>query len=177
MANKQINTEVQLYITSAIKRTVKETIDEIFKAQESAAKRNCFKEVERMLYSMPALEEKVRQDEEDLQKEVLEPTGKSKSIVRFSPGCGGGAMDLDEYTASRKASMIRTKVEVDRIRKALENISGWDYYMIIPMKYFQGSTLDEIAFEINLDKANVCRHKNRMIRQLAVLLFGVDGMN
>lgn len=172
--------EVQKIIQKSVDEAVKKAAEAIMKANKEieAAQRNYFKETERLLYSLPALRLKVAQDEEDIQNGLMKLKERSKDIVRVSSS--GGIYDIEtkeeRYIAERKASMERTKREIQRIERALETIQDDEYYDIIPMKYWDGLTAIEIAERLHCDERTYRRHKNRLINKLKVVLFGADAL-
>lgn len=167
-------------LSQSFDKQVKKAVDAIIEANRQAEEyqRNWFKETERLLYSYPALKLKVAQDEEVLKDPaaILLPAGKSKDIVRFSSHGGSCGMDLDVYTESRKASMLRTLREVQRIERALETIQEDQYYDIVPLKYFDLVQGEQIAEAMNCDERTYRRHKNRLVNKIKIILFGADAL-
>jgi RNA polymerase sigma factor (sigma-70 family) len=163
-----------------VDEAVKKAAEAIRKANEEAdaGQRNYFKETERLLYSLPALRLKVAQDEEDLQNNQIVMKRKSVDIIRFSGmGNSGNLHDPEaDYIESRKASMERTKREIQRIDRALETIQDDQYYDIIPMKYFDNYTIDDIAERFEKDASTIKRNKNRLVNKLKIVLFGADAL-
>lgn len=179
-AKTSISPEVLKIINKTVDEAVKKAAEAIKKANEEvdAEQRNYFKETEKLLYSYPALKLKVAQDEEDLQNNQMVMKRKSADIIRFSgTGYSGNLHDPEaDYIESRKASMERTKREVQRIERALETIQDDQYYDIIPMKYWDGLKLEEISERMNCDMSTVCRAKNRLVNKLKIVLFGADAL-
>jgi RNA polymerase sigma factor (sigma-70 family) len=179
-AKSTINPEVLKIINKTVDEAVKKAAEAIRKANEEAdaGQRNYFKETERLLYSLPALRLKVAQDEEDLQNNQIVMKRKSADVIRFS-GIGNNSNLYDpeaDYIESRKASMERTKREIQRIDRALETIQDDQYYEIIPLKYWDGLKLEEISERMNCDMSTVCRAKNRLVNKLKIVLFGADAL-
>lgn len=143
-----------------------------------------FKATERLLYDYPLLKEKVDQDETLLQDPdlKLEPVGRSKDIVHISNKKTRYGLDPEAYTQGLKTSMMRTRIEVMRIEKALMYIADDPYYEIIPKKYFEDKTFEKIAEEFSADYNKTCdestirRHRSRLIKTLMKLLFGADAV-
>jgi RNA polymerase sigma factor (sigma-70 family) len=179
-AKSTINPEVLKIINKTVDEAVKKAAEAIRKANEEAdaGQRNYFKETERLLYSLPALRLKVAQDEEDLQNNQIVMKRKSVDIIRFSGmGSSGNLHDPEaDYIESRKASMERTKREIQRIDRALETIQDDQYYEIIPMKYFDNYTIDDIAERFEKDASTIKRNKNRLVNKLKIVLFGADAL-
>lgn len=181
MANSTISREVIDIVKKQVEKEVKRSIEAIIKAriEFEAGQRNYFKETERLLYSLPALRLKLAQDEEDLRDGFMLPKERSKDVIVPSKG-NYGPHDPEAkeaaYIAERKRSMERTKREIQRIERALETIQDDEYYDIIPLKYWDGLSPAEIAERLNCDERTYRRHKNRLVNQLKVVLFGADAL-
>jgi RNA polymerase sigma factor (sigma-70 family) len=181
MANSTISREVIDIVKKQVEKEVKRSIEAIIKAriELDAAQRNYFKETERLLYSLPALKLKLAQDEEDLKNGLVKFRERSRDVIKPSQG-GYGPSDPEakeeRYIAERKASMERTKREIQRIERALETIQDDEYYDIIPLKYWDLLSPAEIAERLNCDERTFYRHKNRLINKLKVVLFGADAL-
>lgn len=182
MAKSTISREVIDIVKKQVEKEVKRYIEAIIKAriEFDAAQRNYFKETERLLYNYPALKLKLAQDEEDLENGLLVPKERSKDIICPSRNNNYGPHDplaqAERYIAERKASMERTRREIQRIDRALEAIQDDEYYDIIPLKYWDLLQPAEIAERLNCDERTFYRHKNRLVNKLKVVLFGADAL-
>ena len=182
MANSTISRDIVELVKKQVDREVKRSIEAIIKAriEFEAGQRNYFRETERLLYSLPALRLKVAQDEEDLENGLMMPKERSKDIVCPTGSSSYGPHDplsqAERYIAERKASMERTKREIQRIERALETIQDDPYYDIIPLKYWDLLQPAEIAERLNCDERTYRRHKNRLVNKLKVVLFGADAL-
>lgn len=182
MANSTISRDIVELVKKQVDREVKRSIEAIIKAriEFEAGQRNYFKETEKLLYNYPALKLKLAQDEEDLENGLLVPKERSKDIICPSMNNNYGPHDplsqAERYIAERKASMERTKREIQRIERALETIQDDPYYDIIPLKYWDLMPPIEIAERLNCDERTFYRHKNRLVNKLKVVLFGADAL-
>ena len=182
MAKSTISPEVLKIIKKSVDEAVKKAAEAIIQANKEldASQRNYFKETERLLYNYPALKLKLAQDEEDLANGLVHPKERSKDIVCVSKGSGYGPHDplsqAERYIAERKASMERTKREIQRIERALETVQDDEYYDIIPMKYWDLVQPAQIAERLHCDERTCRRHKNRLVNKLKVVLFGADAL-
>lgn len=169
-------------ISQALDKQVKKAVEKLLdaKKQIEEQQRDFFKETEKLLYAYPYLKLKVEQDKEDLESGVFAiKVSKSKDIIRFSTHSGGKQPEeyvQEEIIRSRKASMERTRLQVQRIDRALETIKDDPYYDIIPMKYWDLMQPAEIAERLGCDERTYRRHKNRLINKLKVVLFGADAL-
>lgn len=140
-----------------------------------------FKQTEIRLYAYPELQgniKKYNKDIEDLREEG--PSGRSKDIVFFSAHGGGTRLSADEIQEARimivQKKVYRDQTEIDEIEYALQAVEGDEYYSVIEMKYFQGKSDDEIAAAIPCDPRTVRRNKTRLVRKLAVKLYGAEAV-
>ena len=168
-------------ISQALDKQVKKAVEKLLdaKKQIEEQQRDFFKETEKLLYAYPDLKLKVEQDKEDLERGVFAiKVSKSKDIIRFSTSGGKQPEEYvqEEIIRSRKASMERTRLQVQRIDRALETIKDDPYYDIIPMKYWDLMQPAEIAERLGCDERTYRRHKNRLINKLKVVLFGADAL-
>lgn len=179
MANSTISRDIVELVKKQVDREVKRSIEAIIKARIEF-ERNYFKETERLLYNYPALKLKLAQDEEDLENGLMMPKERSKDIVCPTGSSSYGPHDplsqAERYIAERKASMERTKREIQRIDRALETIQDDEYYDIIPMKYWDLMQPAQIAEALHCDERTFYRHKNRLVNKLKVVLFGADAL-
>lgn len=165
-----------------IKATIKEAVNAGLQAgrvQASKAAGDAYKATERRLYAYPVLVEKIQDDKDRLQE--LQQNGapeKSKSIVRFSRSGVRLTPDeiLDALVADTQATIAADECEVAEIKAALETIQADAYYMAVYGKYIQGITDDDIAGSIPCDSSTVRRHRGRLVRTLAVRLYGSQAL-
>lgn len=156
----------------------------LMKQLEQNRQRNYFRDTEKLLYAYPLLKKKIEEDDF-----LVEMAGKSADIVRIKTPAAGGNPDREavaqEYENSRLASIEKTKKEVQRIERALDEIRYKDKakiqedegYRIITMKYFEGLNNEEIAEQTNYAERTIQRHKNRMINRLKVIIWGAEALD
>jgi len=174
----KLDKEVLKIIEAAVNKAAHESAIAI--KQDQPSEHNYFRETEILLYNYPALKLKVAEDEEFLYNPEAEakPRGnRSKDIVMFSTrNTAGHGLDLDQYTKSVKSSMMRTRQAVLRIDRVLETIRDDKYFGIIPMRYWDGITFEDIALNFECDESTVRRNKSRLVNKLKIVLFGIDAL-
>ena len=69
---------------------------------------------------------------------------------------------------SKKSETYRLIVIVEEILKYIEKD---EYYMIIPMVYFDGKTQEQVAEFYNVDYKTISRNKKRLLNEIKVMLF------
>ncbi|WP_242833514.1 sigma-70 family RNA polymerase sigma factor [Desulfosporosinus youngiae] len=175
----KLNNEVLKLIETVVNKVAQESAKAA--TQDTLVERNFFQETETLLYNYQALKLKVAQDEEflfDPEAYTTPTNNRSKDIIRFSTSnTGSHGLDIDRYTQGIKSSMMRTRQEVMRIDRALEVIKDDKYYEIVPMKYWDGMTIESIASDLECDEKTVRRNKNRLVNKLKIMLFGADALN
>ena len=69
-----------------------------------------------------------------------------------------------------------TRIEnvVNMVERALGTIRNNKYYDIIEMKYFDELTFEHISEKLNISVITAKRYKNKMIRQLQLVIFSDD---
>lgn len=177
-----------------IKDTVLTTIDEVFKKmnrinwidRHKAMQEEAFKNTEILLYGYEALKEHLKNEDEYMDMAFH---GKSKSITSYVKG-GFTSQTDDEIMAARLDSYNRSVSDVKRIEQAINAIKDDKGYEIIKMRYFEKSSLgetytwEEIAewcagkygFSENLNEKTVRNIKNKLIKQMSIIIFGSDAL-
>lgn len=152
---------------------------------------NLYRTTERMLRNYKTYQRLV----EDIESYGFEPVEKSHS-VSVAPPPGSSVMDkvdlYDEYVAARKASWARTKARYDEIDAVVRQFEGEQEFIVIRMYYFNEDaygndrgdakpyTFDEISEElaaVGIDKSTRSLRvwRTKLVQDMTVLLFGVDG--
>ncbi len=149
------------------------------RAQAERAPNDAYKATERRLYALPVLIRKVEDAKERLKE--LEQYGapeKSKDIIRFSRSGRrlSPAEILEAIITDIKASIAADEHEIETIKKALKNIEGDPYYLAVKGRYFEGLSDEEIAKQIPCDERTVRRHRSRLVRIVAVWLYGAEAV-
>lgn len=168
-------------IEQTIKATTDATIKE-FKRQGLMKdnKQTPFQKTETLLYSYSKFEAAVKQKHQDIQD--IEKYGvacKSKSFVQWNKNAQLSDLSQelekkDHAIEQLKKAIIKTESYISEIDIALNGISDDPYFDIIPMKYFEGQTREEIAEHFEVDVSTISRQKNRLLNVLQIRLFPVD---
>jgi hypothetical protein len=170
-----ITPEVRQVIDEAVKRTVAAMVV----AREDNTK-TVYKQTEGRLYAYPHLLEKVKQDRARLENMLADGHGqeRSKSLVRFTGS--GLRLDPEEmYEAvlhDLQARVARDQAEVDEIQSALHSIEGDAYFQTVPARYFNGIIDFDVADQLHCDESTVRRNRARLVRIVAVRLYGVQAI-
>ena len=188
-------------ISQDIKETIAATVEEAFNKIDSASwivrqkmiSDEAFRDTEKILYSYQTLKEYIS-DEKEYMEVAFHKS--SNSFVRYSKN-DHGATDEDMIMESRLASYERSKHDLERVEKALNKIKDWKGYEVIELRYFQRKkhiegkkiveelySFEEIAeilamrdnYNSTLSERTVRRYKNKLVREVAILLFGSDAI-
>ena len=141
--------------------------------------RNVFKQTESRLRAYPILKTniiKYKEDIEDLRTEQV--TRRSKDIVKFS--ISGSRLSDDEIQQGRimdlEIKIERDQKEILEIEEALKLISGDEYEKVITLRYFKDKYPVEIGDIIGCDESTARRNSNRLVRKIAIKLYGADAL-
>lgn len=139
-------------------------------------KQTPFQKTEILLYNYNDFKEAV--EDKHMQIETIQEEGvpkKSASITSFSGEqvtyAKSEAEKAEEMIYSIEQSIQVTCKFINVIDAALNSLKGDLYYEIIPMKYFEGKTREDIASFFDCDVKTISRNKNRLINKLQIRLF------
>jgi len=171
--------EINKFIKRAAKEAALEAVKSALAVVKPAGKGNCYKQTEARLYAYPTLLENIKRyrlDIEDLKREKI--TEKSKDITSFS--VDGIRLTPEERQAGKilavEIKLQRDKKEVDEINAALKAIEGDEYYSVVAMKYFQKASDEKIAGQIPCAERTVRYNRSRLIKQMALRLYGAEAL-
>lgn len=175
------------YIEEAARKGARATVN----LQRQQRNLNLYRTTERLLRNYKTYQRMM----EDLEGYGFEPVGKSHSIS-VAPPPGSGMMDrldlYEEHVAARRASYERTKARYDEIDAVVRQFEDREEFVVIRMYYFNEDatgadrgdakpyTFEEIAEELsavglNRSVQTLRKWRTRMVQDMTVLLFGVDG--
>jgi DNA-directed RNA polymerase specialized sigma subunit len=102
---------------------------------------------------------------------------KSASIVEYSSKSGTvhGLATVEESVEAAVRSVeesVRGTVEaIALIDKCMDAISTDPYYDILPMRYFEGRTQEDIAEWYGVSQVSISKNKGRLVKELSLRLF------
>lgn len=156
-----------------------DTVARITGNLKSVTATDAYKATERRLRALPILRDKVEYDMERLDEYRRgKVRGKSKSITRFTTsGSRLDPLELIEVLEQDTSAQIETdKYEIKMIEDALSSIEKDPYYVAVHDKYILDKTDDEIAAQIPCDPSTVRKNRGRLVRQLAVRMYGATAI-
>lgn len=141
--------------------------------------KDAFKATERRLCSIPDLRDKLKDDEEELEKTRRDGlkersqclTRFFKSGVRLTP-----EEIMEAVVIDLEAAIAATSHELEALDKALASIRDDPYYLAVDGKYIQRMPDSDIAEQIHCDPVTVWRNRKRLVQRVAVRLYGVEAV-
>ena len=180
--SEEVNTSIKSSVSEAVKESVDDFSRVSFIERQKAVQRNAFSGTEKLLYGFLALEEHLANEGEYLGMAFKESSG---SVVRYSKN-KVPKPESDQLVEDRKRSYERSFHDYERIKKALEAVSGEKGFRIIELKYLSDNDLtyadiaEKLAgtdgFSVNLSEKTVRKYKNAIVNKIALLLFGTDAI-
>lgn len=140
--------------------------------------KTAYQKTEQLLYNymgfQKIVKERMREIEEIRMFGVPQRCGGVTERVQSSPTQSGIVLPEESVEAAVK-QLEHSNHEIIRVLHmidgGLNKISKDPYYLIIPMRYFEGRTLEDIGVEFNRDQATIGRNSARLVKELSMNLF------
>lgn len=177
---KAIPKDTMAVMLESIERTVNQTITSLKKAGlMKDGSRSVFQKTESLLYNYPKFK-KIIEERREILKDDDFNHGKSKSVVAFSKTASHTNKTEEEQYRERfeayEASVAKTESYVRIIGEALKKIENDPYYQVLPLKYWEWKTHQEIADLFSKDVSTITRNKTRLINELKINLFSDEAI-
>ena len=112
---------------------------------------------------------------EDLKKEGITIQKREIGVnVQSSKAYLSELEKVENRIEKLQEEILRMENIVNMVERALETIKSNKYYDVIRMKYFEELTFEHIAEKLNISVITAKRYKNKMIRQLQLVIFSDD---
>lgn len=112
---------------------------------------------------------------EDLKKEGISIQKKETGVnVQASKVYLSELEKIENRIEKLKEEIVRIENVVNMVERALGTIRNNKYYDIIEMKYFDDLTFEHISEKLDISVITAKRYKNKMIRQLQLVIFSDD---
>lgn len=146
---------------------------------KSKEKKSAYAKTEQLLFTYNGFKriiEERKQEVEDIRKYGVPQKsamsgGERVQTSRTVQGIVLPEESVDIAVRNVERSVERTVQAVALIDKCLDAIKTDQYYEIIPMRYFEGRTLEDIGLYFGCDHSTISRNKNRLVRELSMRLF------
>lgn len=167
-----------------VKKVIHDTVVETLAAYTQAPKpQDCYRAAEQRLHAYPVLVDNIKRyklDIRDLQREKI--TGKSKDITSWG-GSSGVRLTPEERQQAKimavEAKIARDTAEIECINKVLlrlERLTCEEDVAFIKQLYFQGLPLQGLADVEGVSLVYQQRRRGRLLRQIAVMLYGAEAL-
>lgn len=164
-------------IMAVIEETVKKTVAAMI-AERDAVPDNCYKQTIKRIKLLPVLRERVEEYRERLGENGNLMPGKSKSIVRFS--ASGVRADPEEMLEAVRqtveAHLAADQEEIDIVTAAMACVQDDFYYPTVYEGLVEHKSDAELAEMLYCDESTIRRNRSRLIRVIAVRLYGVEAI-
>ena len=176
MGELPMNGKLYEVIDQTAKRTAEDIVKELKKQNLIVnGKQSPFQKTETLLFNYNNFKAAIEDKEEQIEEIRQYGTRKHTS---FGGAGNTGFVEIkselekaEDKIESIELSMQITKNYIRIIDSAVNTLKDDPYCEIIPMRYFEGKSREEIAAELNCDASTVTRNKNRMINILQIRLF------
>ena len=112
---------------------------------------------------------------EDLKKEGISIQKRETGVnVQSSKIYLSELEKLENRIEKLQEEIVRIENVVNMVERALGTIRNNKYYDIIEMKYFDELTFEHISEKLDISVITAKRYKNKMIRQLQLVIFSDD---
>ena len=78
---------------------------------------------------------------------------------------------IREHDQSMEDDVKLTTYMVERVENGLKQLRYDPYFKILEMRYFEGRTLEDIAYEYNTSAMTISRQRHRLVKELSLRVF------
>lgn len=147
-------------------------------SKQSANEKTAYQKTEQLLYNYNGFRRIVKEREEEILE--LRKYGVPQRAVtigeRVQSSHSNEGIVLDEERVEAAVRNVQASVQgtvqalalIDRNLDAMKNDP---YFGILPMRYFEGRTQEDIALEYNCAQSTISQNRSRLIKELALRLF------
>ena len=175
--DKQNKKRIPDNVVALIEETAKRVAEKMY-AERNLRPDNCYKQTIKRIRLLPILQERVEDNLARLGENGNLMPGRSKSIVRFS--ASGVRADpeemLEAVRSTLEAHLAADQEEIAIVTKAMESVKTDYYYKAVYDGLVLKKTDEELAEELFCDESTVRRNRSRLVRVIAVRLYGVEAI-
>ena len=81
---------------------------------------------------------------------------------------------VEDAVRGVEQSVVEVIKVIKMIDKGLYKLQNDPYYDVLPLRYFEGCTLEDIGIRFNCDHTTISRNKSRLVKELSMWLFPND---
>lgn len=172
--------ELTEIITSAVKETIVQLgLEHVGEQMRPKQEKTAYQKTEQLLYNYVGLKRVVderMQEIEDIRKYGVPQ--RSGSIVEYSGSSGGTVhgLVLEEESVENAVRTVQDSVQrtvqvIALVDKCMASLKHDPYYQILPMRYFEGRTQEDISLYFKCTQKTISLNKSRLVKELAMRLF------
>jgi len=178
-AKTVLSKEIMVIIKEAAEKAVAAEVARA-QAQGKRVAEDFSKAIERRVEAHAMILAKIEADKVTLQelKDGGKMSGRSKDLVRFNRSTTRLSQEeiRDVLIKDLTATIAADQYEADTIAGALRTIEHDPYYAVIAGRFIEGKTNEYIAEQIHCDTSTAARNRGRLMRALAVRLYGAAAL-
>lgn len=84
---------------------------------------------------------------------------------------------VEQAVRTVQESVRGTVQAIALIDKCMKSLRNDPYYDVLPMRYFEGRTLEDIGVSLGCDHSTISRNRSRLVRELSMRLFPDEVVN
>lgn len=178
--DKQALTEL---ITNVVKETITQlnlgNVGTVETPKPEKQEKTAYQKTEQLLFNYMGFKRIVEERMQEIEDIKLYGVPKKGSAVVEYGGNVGGTVQgivLPEESVERAVENVVRSVEgtvqaIALIDKCMATLKNDPYYPILEMRYFEGRTQEDIAYELKCTQKTISQNKGRLVRELAMRLF------
>lgn len=184
--SKQSMVELAEIVSKAVVDVLKESglvgqADKVVKCKPKTEK-TAYQKTEQLLFNYNGFKrivEERKQEIADLRKYGVPQKSASAGGERVQTSRTNVGIVLPEDAVEAAVQTVQKSVEdtvkaIALIDKCMATLKTDPYYDILPMRYFEGRTLEDIGVYFGVDHTTISRNRGRLVRELAMRLFPDD---
>jgi hypothetical protein len=138
--------------------------------------KTAYQRTEQLLYAYNGLK-KILEDRKNEIEEIRKYGVPSRAAgFEYSPHSNlPSGIVLEEERVEAAVRTVQASVQgivdaINLIDKCMAALRSDPYYLVLPMRYFEGRTLEDIGVELGKDTATISRNKARLVKELSMRL-------
>ena len=145
--------------------------------------KSAYQKTEQLLYNYNGFKRIIKEREAEIEEVLKYGVPQNNSVKEFvSKGgipCGIRLEEetVEAYVANVQRSVQDTVQAIVLIDKCMEGLKTDPYYEILPMRYFEGRTQEDIADYYGVSQVSISKNKNRLVKELSIRLFPDQAIN
>lgn len=147
------------------------------------SEKSAYQKTEQLLYNYNGFKKIIKEREDEIEEVLKYGVPQNRSVKEFV-GRGGmpSGLRLEEetveaYVANVQRSVQDTVQAINLIDKCMDGLKNDPYYDILPMRYFEGRTQEDIADYYGVSQVSISKNKNRLVKELSIRLFPNQSIN